>query len=86
MEKRLDQENFQTLDMHRAIANADNPFRIEHSTAVISAMGDDMFAGIVLDPWREGGTLFWDQTREDIRYNWVPREVVMAEKRRKRGI
>ncbi len=84
IEKRLEQENFQTLDLHRAIANADNPFRLEHSTAIISAMGDDMYGGIVLDPWRLGGRLYWDQTVEDTKYNWLPRDVVMEQKRRKR--
>lgn len=84
IEKRLEQENFKTLDLHRAIANADNPFRLEHSTAIISAMGDDMYGGIVLDPWRLGGRLYWDQTVEDTKYNWLPRDVVMEQKRRKR--
>lgn len=81
MERRLKAEGFQTLSMHRAIANADNPWRIDHSTAIISARGDDMYAGIVLDPWREGGRLFWDNIEADTRYEWRPRAVVLAEKR-----
>lgn len=81
MERRLKQENFVTLEMHRAIANADNPFRIDHSTAIISARGESMFDGIVLDPWREGGVLFWEHTREDTDYNWRPRGMVLSEKR-----
>ena len=83
MERRLKQENFVTLEMHRAIANADNPFRIDHSTAIISARGDSMFDGIVLDPWRRGGVLFWDHTRTDTDYRWRPRGIVLAEKRRR---
>ncbi|MEI4197160.1 hypothetical protein [Roseovarius sp. E0-M6] len=84
MEWRLRDEQFETLVMHRAIANADNPFRIEHSTAIISARGDDMYDGIVLDPWRKGGPLFWDETRDDTRYAWVPRDIVMEQKRKRR--
>ena len=84
MERRLDAEAFETLEMHRAIANADVAFRIDHSTAIVSAKGDDMYAGIVLDPWRYGGTLFWDQTVEDERYEWFPQQQVLAEKRAKR--
>lgn len=80
MEQRLKAEGFQTLQIHRAIANADNPFRIDHSTAIISARGDDMTNGIVLDPWRKGGKLFWAPLREDTRYNWVPRTEVLAAK------
>ena len=80
MEQRLKAEGFDTLQIHRAIANADNPFRIDHSTAIISARGDDMTDGIVLDPWRMGGKLFWAPLREDTRYNWVPRTEVLAAK------
>lgn len=82
MEKRLDAEGFETLEMHRAIANADNPFLIDHSTAIISARGDDMVDGIVLDPWRKGGILTWNPTLEDPKYTWVPQSIVLDRRRR----
>ncbi|CAD0183615.1 hypothetical protein RUESEDTHA_00488 [Ruegeria sp. THAF57] len=81
IERRLDQEGFQTLEMHRAIANADNPFRIDHSTAIISRKGETMYDGVVLDPWRYGGTLFWSPLPEDTKYEWVPREIVLEKRR-----
>ncbi|SMO66420.1 hypothetical protein [Ruegeria faecimaris] len=81
IERRLDQENFQTLEMHRAIANADNPFRIDHSTAIISRKGETMYDGVVLDPWRYGGVLYWTPLPQDTRYDWVPREVVLEKRR-----
>ncbi len=81
IERRLKQENFQTLDLHRAIANADNPFRIDHSTAIISRKGETMYDGVVLDPWRYGGVLFWSPLVEDTKYEWVPREVVLEKRR-----
>ena len=81
MERRLDAENFETLAMERAIANAENDFLIDHSTAIVTRKGDGPMDGVVLDPWRYGGTLFWDKVREDTRYNWVPRETVFARKR-----
>jgi len=81
IERRLKQENFETLTLHRAIANADNPFRIDHSTAIISRKGDTMYDGVVLDPWRYGGVLFWSPLTEDTRYDWVPREVVLEKRR-----
>ncbi|MBK1636393.1 hypothetical protein [Rhodovulum adriaticum] len=80
METRLKQEGFATLQVHRAIANSDNPFRIDHSTAILSRRGDPFDKGIVLDPWREGGRLFWAPVAEDTRYNWRARRIVMAEK------
>ncbi|ETX30085.1 hypothetical protein RISW2_18000 [Roseivivax isoporae LMG 25204] len=78
MEARLDRENFRTLELHRAIGNAGIPFRIEHSTVIVSARGEDMFDGLVLDPWRWGGDLYWGPPAEDDRYRWEPRQTVLA--------
>jgi len=69
MEARLAEEKFETLDLHRALANADS-LRLEHSTLIISHAGDTYAQGIVLDPWRFGGALFWSQTTNDARYIW----------------
>lgn len=77
LQTRLRQEGFQTLDMHRAIANHDT-ILIEHSTVVMSAKSGKMREGIVLDPWRYGGYLFWSPVLEDKRYNWEERHVVQA--------
>src|SRR6056297_3326727 len=79
IEERLNRENFTTLQLHRAIANADN-VRLEHSTAIISRRGDNMYDGIVLDPWRKGGVLFWVRLPDDTRYEWYPRAEVLAAK------
>ncbi|MEO1153486.1 MAG: hypothetical protein AAFX59_06355 [Pseudomonadota bacterium] len=81
IETRLAQENFQTLDLHRAIANHDKPLRIEHSTTIVSRRGDGMYDGIVVDPWRLGGVLTWVHTDEDADYDWVARDEVFAYKR-----
>jgi hypothetical protein len=85
LEKRLAQESFQTLTLHRAIANFENPLRIEHSTVIVSAKGDDMFHGIVLDAWRKGGRLTWVPTLEDTAYKWRPRRAVLTAKRKRRA-
>ncbi|MEM9432638.1 MAG: hypothetical protein AAGA12_01850 [Pseudomonadota bacterium] len=77
LEARLKAENFTTLELHRAIANADSPILIDHSTAIISANGADMYDGLVLDPWRKGGQLHWVGVREDTRYTWYPRLEVL---------
>jgi hypothetical protein len=80
MEHRLKQEEFQTLDLHRAVANADNSFRLEHSTAIISAKGAPYEEGVVLDPWRKGGRLTWAPVQEDTAYHWEARNEVVARK------
>ena len=78
MERRLASENFRTLTLHRAIGNAGRALRIDHSTVVVSANGDVMEQGLVLDPWRNGGYLFWAPVVEDTRYGWERRGVVHA--------
>lgn len=78
LSSRLNQENFRTLSVLRAISPP-APFRIIHHSAVISARGGTIYEGIVLDPWRHGGTLFWSPTRDDHRYNWRPRSEVLED-------
>lgn len=77
---RLQQERFVTLDLHWAIANAENAFRLEHSTAVISRRGADLHRGLVLDPWRNAGALHWAPTLADADYHWRPRAEALAER------
>mgnify|MGYP000338751769 CR=1 FL=1 len=80
LEARLAEEGFATLEMHRAIANATS-LLIDHSTVVLSARGEAMEEGIVLDGWRRGGDLFWSPVREDPRYKWERRADVFARRR-----
>ncbi|QPH54405.1 hypothetical protein [Pontivivens ytuae] len=80
LQARLEEENFRTLTLHRAIANADSRWRIDHSTVIVSARGEGLFDGIVLDPWRNGGLLHWSPVTEDPEYVWVPRQEVFAER------
>ena len=80
MERRMALEDFQSLALHRAVAPPRNLFRLEHSTLIVSAAGEDMYAGLVLDPWRYGGQLYWGPTGRDPSYDWLPRSVVLASK------
>lgn len=80
IDARLMRERFRSLQIHRAIANYNN-LRLEHSTTILGRRGDPMAKAIVLDPWRLGGTLFWEIVEKDTRYNWTPRDEVFAYKR-----
>lgn len=78
MENRFLEEEFETLDVLRAIANSESDWLIDHSTALLAPKGGVLEDAMVLDPWRFGGRLYWGTVPEDTRYAWVPQEVVHA--------
>lgn len=63
------QKNLQTFDLYWGIANKGNAWR-EHSTLVVTAKGQPFETGIVLDPWRNSGKLFWSKVTDDKYYQW----------------
>lgn len=81
---RLQQEHFYSLDLHWGIANYENAFRLEHSTVIVSARGDTLYRGLVLDPWRHSGHLFWVPTLQDPEYEWRPQAEIHAMKRERK--
>jgi len=83
---RLQQERFRSLQLHWGIANYDSAFRIEHSTVIISARNQPLQQGLVLDPWRYSGQLFWAKTLEDPKYRWKPHAEVHAQKRERKAL
>ncbi|PIE13551.1 MAG: hypothetical protein CSA70_04555 [Rhodobacterales bacterium] len=84
LERRLKQEGFETLDLHRGVANYNN-LLIEHSTVLISSKGAAFQDALVLDPWRKGGFLIWAPAANDSHYNWTPRDEVLAFKRARKS-
>lgn len=78
---RLRREDFDSLEFNWAIANYEKAFRVEHSTVIVSARGDGIEQGVVLDGWRNGGDLFWAPTLEDSAYHWYPAKEIFALKK-----
>ena len=83
---RLQQERFRSLQLHWGVANYDSAFRIEHSTVIISARNQPLQQGLVLDPWRHSGQLFWAKTLQDPEYHWRPHAEVHAQKRERKAL
>lgn len=74
----LRQGNFRTLQLHIGMANARN-VKLEHVSVVVSARGQPMENGLLLDPWRIGqGRLWYGKVTEDPRYKWETLESVRA--------
>ena len=80
---RLIQEKFRSLDLHWAVANYERAFRLEHSTVIVSARGESMEQGLVLDPWRYSGELYWSPTLLDEDYSWKPQGEILALKKQR---
>ena len=57
-----------------AVAHRGSDLR-EHNTVVVTASGQSFEDGLVLDPWRNSGNLYWVVVRKDT-YPWkeLPRE------------
>ena len=66
--KRLQALDLKSLQLYWGVAYRGNELR-EHNCVVVSAKGQDFFKGIVLDPWRNSGNLFWARVTKDD-YPW----------------
>jgi hypothetical protein len=59
-----------SLQFYHGVAFRQNYWK-EHSTLVVTAKGKGVPDGIVLDPWRNSGLLFWSLVKDDKKYPWV---------------
>ena len=66
--KRLQALDLKSLQLYWGVAHRGSELR-EHNCVVITAKGQPFYRGIVLDPWRNSGNLFWAQVTQDS-YPW----------------
>jgi hypothetical protein len=59
-----------SYQLHWGIAHRGELFR-EHNSVIVTARGRDVASGIVLDPWRDSGELYWAPVADDS-YPWEP--------------
>ncbi len=59
-----------SLQFYHGVAFRRNYWK-EHSTLVVTAKGKGVRDGIILDPWRNSGVLFWSHVKDDKKYPWV---------------
>lgn len=62
--------DLESFDLYWGVAYPRRPWRLEHSTPVITARGGRFEDGLVLDAWRDSGWLYWGKVTEDKRYRW----------------
>jgi hypothetical protein len=61
----------QKFQLHWGVAYRGSELR-EHNTVVVTARGQPFEKGIVLDPWRNSGELYWAHVKDDS-YPWKER-------------
>ena len=66
--KRLQAMDLKSLQLYWGVAHRGSELR-EHNCVVITAKGQGFYKGIVLDPWRNSGNLFWARVSKDS-YPW----------------
>ena len=69
MMRRLQQLDLKTYQLHWGVAYRGSELR-EHNSVVITAKGEPFETGMVLDPWRNSGDLYWALIQKD-KYPWV---------------
>ncbi|CAA6818570.1 MAG: Unknown protein [uncultured Thiotrichaceae bacterium] len=65
----MKRKNLRTFDIHRGTA-----FRMtkdEHNTLILSAKDEPLEKGIVIDPWRHSGELYWAKVPDDKDHPWT---------------
>jgi len=66
--KKLRSLDLRTYQLHWGVAHQGSELR-EHNSVVISSKGQAFEEGMVLDPWRNSGDLYWALVKAD-RYPW----------------
>jgi len=68
--RRLEALRLTTLDLYWGVAYPTRPFRLEHSSPVVTATDAPFETGLVLDGWRDSGRLYFTRIPDDKRYAW----------------
>lgn len=69
--ERLNSLELKSFSLHTGVAYRGSDLR-EHNSVVVTARGQRFAEGIVLDPWRNSGNLYWIHVSAD-RYPWEER-------------
>lgn len=65
----LKKQKYKTIDLRWGVANKGG--EEEHNSVVAVAKGASFESGIILDPWRNSGDLYWTRIGSDEKFEWV---------------
>ncbi len=66
-------QEYAHFTFHLLVADQGKYF-FEHNVLVVSAKGEPVMHGIIIDPWRKPGALYFSKVKEDKRYKWKHRK------------
>ena len=62
--------NLKTMELHLTASKRDT--WLEHHGIIVTAKGQRFENGLVIDPWRHGGRLWWGLLKDDKKHPWKP--------------
>jgi len=68
----LSRQKYNTFIFHLVGANIGN-YWTEHNAVVVTVKGMNIDEGILLDPWRNSGKLYFSRVKDDKKYHWIDR-------------
>ncbi len=68
--RKLSSLNLESFSFHWGVAHRESSFKLEHSAVIVSAKDGNFTEGIVLDPWRCTGDLYFNLVVND-KYPWT---------------
>ena len=66
------QSIYPDFEFHLLVANQGEYF-FEHNVMVVTAKGGDVRDGVIIDPWRKPGEIYFAKVKEDTAYRWKHR-------------
>ena len=66
-------KDYSHFEFHLLVSNK-NEYFYEHNVLVVVAKDGEVLEGIVIDPWRHSGELYFSKVSEDKKYEWRHRE------------
>ncbi len=68
----LSTKKYISFDFHLMGADIGKYF-LEHNALVVVAKGGKVEDGIIIDPWRDSGKVYFSKVSEDTKYKWIHR-------------
>jgi hypothetical protein len=66
------EKKYPHFDFHLVGANI-GEYLFEHNVLVVTAKGSGVLNGVLIDPWRDSGELYFSRVFEDKKYTWKHR-------------